>query len=135
MDPVRVGNRHLTLTVLDEDTVEARTAAGLTFTIDRHGTRGPTPLELLLAALGSCGAIDFAALMRKQRDPVTPFVVHVDGEKEDMRMRWLRTTSVLTGDHDRRKVERARVKTGDDLCSVSRTLRAGSEVTHDVTTG
>lgn len=135
MDPARAGNRHLTLTVLDEDTVEARTATGVTLTIDRHGAKGPTPIELLLAALGSCGAIDFAELMRKQRDPVTPFVVHVDGEKEDMRMAWLRTTYVLTGDHDSRKVERARAKTDEDLCSVSRTLRAGSQVVHEVTTG
>ncbi|HEX6843850.1 MAG TPA: OsmC family protein [Actinomycetota bacterium] len=128
------GNRHLRLTVLDEDTVEAVNGHGARLTIHRDGADGFTPLELLLAALGSCGAIDFAELMRKQRDPVTPFDVRVDGEKQDMRLTWLRTTYELGGKHDTGKVERARAKTDEDLCSVSRTLRAGTTVTHDVAT-
>jgi uncharacterized OsmC-like protein len=129
------GNRHLRLTVRDEDTVEAVNGHGARLTIHRDATDGFTPLELLLAALGSCGAIDFAELMRKQRDPVTPFEVHVDGEKLDMRMTWLRTTYELVGEHDAAKVERARARTDEDLCSVSRTLRAGTIVTHDVAPG
>lgn len=118
--------------MLDEDTVEAVNGHGARLTIHRDGADGFTPLELLLAALGSCGAIDFAELMRKQRDPVTPFDVQVDGEKEDMRMTWLRTDYLLQGEHDDGKVERARAKTAEELCSISRTLARGCDVTHRV---
>jgi uncharacterized OsmC-like protein len=61
---------------------------------------------------------------------VTPFTLDVDGLKEDLRMQWMRATNHLEGDADARKVERARVKTATDLCTVSRTLSSGCPVTH-----
>jgi|SRR5262245_8399816 len=126
------GNRHLTLTAHDAWSMTAVNRNGVELTIDGKGEHGFTPLELLMAALGSCGAIDFALLMEKQRESVTPFMMDVDGLKEDLRMHWLRVTYDLEGDPDLRKVERARVKTASDLCTVSRTLTSGCPVDHVV---
>ena len=126
------GNRHLRLVVRDEDTIVATNRRGLELTIDPNGEHGFTPVELLMAALGACGAIDMAELMRKQRDPVTPFEIDVDGQKEDARMTWLRVTYRLSVEHDSAKAERAREKTEGELCTVSRTLTGGCEVTHVV---
>jgi uncharacterized OsmC-like protein len=56
----------------------------------------------------------------------------VDGLKEDLRMQWMRVTYQLRGDPDAIKVERARVKTATDLCTVSRTLTSGCPVEHVV---
>jgi len=127
------GNRHVSLSAHDAWTMTAVNRNGVELTIDGKGEHGFTPLELLMAALGSCGAIDFALLMEKQRDPVTPFAIDVEGQKDDLRMQWMRVLYHLPGDPDARKVERARVKTATDLCTVSRTLASGCPVEHVVT--
>ena len=87
-----IGNRHLEMTVHPDDTVTVTNKHGTQLTVDQNGLLGLSPLELLLAALGSCSAVDFALLMRKQRDPVEPLRIEVDGDKEDTRMQWLRVT-------------------------------------------
>jgi putative redox protein len=96
----------------------------------KRGSGASSPLELLLAALGSCSAVDFALLMRKQRDPVEPIHIEVDGDKEDTRMQWLRLTYHVDDGHDERKLERARDRTATELCTVSRTLSTGCPVEH-----
>jgi len=124
------GNRHLEMTVNPDDTVTVTNKHGTQLTVDQNGLRGLSPLELLLASLGSCSAVDFALLMRKQRDPVEPLRIEVDGDKEDTRMQWLRVTYHVGEGPDPIKVERARSKTATDLCTVSRTLADGTLVEH-----
>jgi uncharacterized OsmC-like protein len=74
--------------------------------------------------------VDFSLLMKKQRDPVEPLRIEVDGDKEDQRMQWLRVTYHVHEGADERKVERSRSKVADDLCTVSRTLADGTPVEH-----
>jgi putative redox protein len=124
------GNRHVTMTVDATRSITAVNRNGIQLTIDPEGEHGFSPLELFLTALGSCSAVDLALLMKKQRDPVTPFSVDVDGLKEDTRMEWLRVTYSIDREADPRKLERARVKTAEDLCTVSRTLSSGCSVEH-----
>ena len=127
-----IGNRHLEMTVNPDDTVTVTNKHGTQLTVDQNGLLGLSPLELLLAALGSCSAVDFALLMHKQRDPVEPLRIEVDGDKEDTRMQWLRVTYHVDEERDPIKVERARSKTATDLCTVSRTLADGCPVEHVV---
>jgi uncharacterized OsmC-like protein len=124
------GNRHIEMTVNPDDTVTVTNKHGTQLLVDCDGLRGLSPLELLLAALGSCSAVDFALLMRKQRAPVEPLRIEVDGDKEDMRMQWLRVTYHVQDGLDERKVERSRSKVANDLCTVSRTLSSGTSVDH-----
>jgi uncharacterized OsmC-like protein len=124
------GNRHLEMTVNPDDTVTVTNKHGTELLVDCDGVKGLSPLELLLAALGACSAVDFALLMRKQRDPVEPLHLVVDGDKEDSRMQWLRVTYHVGDGHDDRKVERSRFKVANDLCTVSRSLASGTPVEH-----
>ena len=124
------GNRHLRMTVNPDDTVTVTNKHGTELLVDRDGERGLSPLELLLAALGACSAVDFAILMRKQRDPVEPLHLEVDGDKEDQRMQWLRVTYHVHKGADEAKVERSRSKVANDLCTVSRTIASGTPVEH-----
>jgi uncharacterized OsmC-like protein len=124
------GNRHLEMIVNPDDTVTVTNKHGTELLVDCDGIRGLSPLELLLAALGACSAVDFALLMRKQRAPVEPLRLEVDGDKEDARMQWLRVTYHLDEGLDERKVERSRSKVANDLCTVSRTLASGTPVDH-----
>jgi putative redox protein len=127
------GNRHLEMTVNPDDTVTVTNKHGTQLVVDKDGLLGLSPLELLLASLGSCSGVDFALLMRKQRDPVEPLRIEVDGDKEDTRMQWLRVTYHVGTDADPIKVERSRSKTAIDLCTVSRTLADGCPVEHVIT--
>jgi len=126
------GNRHLRMTVNPDDTVTVTNKHGTELLVDIEGERGLSPLELLLAALGACSAVDFAILMRKQRDPVEPLHLEVDGDKEEYRMEWLRVTYHVHDGADERKVERARSRVANDVCTVSRTLASGTPVEHVV---
>jgi putative redox protein len=125
-------NRRLSLVANEDGTVVVTNRHGTQITVDLHGKRGLTPLEMLLAALGSCSAVDIVELMRKQRDPVTPLAVDVEGLKDDQRMQWLRVTYHVGAEVAERKFERARSKTAEDLCTVSRTLTQGCPVDHVV---
>ncbi len=126
------GNRHLRMTVNPDDTVTVTNKHGTELLVDIEGERGLSPLELLLAALGACSAVDFAILMRKQRDPVEPLHLEVDGDKEEYRMEWLRVTYHVHEGADERKVERARSRVANDVCTVSRTRASGTPVEHVV---
>ena len=126
------GNRHLRMTVNPDDTVTVTNKHGTELLVDIEGERGLSPLELLLAALGACSAVDFAILMRKQRDAVEPLHIEVDGDKEEYRMEWLRVTYHVHEGADERKVERARSRVANDVCTVSRTLASGTPVEHVV---
>jgi len=126
------GNRHLRMTVNPDDTVTVTNKHGTELLVDIEGERGLSPLELLLAALGACSAVDFAILMRKQRDAVEPLHLEVDGDKEEYRMEWLRVTYYVHEGADERKVERARSRVANEVCTVSRTLASGTPVEHVV---
>ncbi len=50
---------------------------------DHERSSAPSPVELLLLALGSCTATDVASIMAKKRQHVTRYVVEVSGERRD----------------------------------------------------
>jgi len=129
---VMEGNRHVTMAATSTRSITAVNRNGIELSVDPEGEHGFTPLELFMTALGSCSAVDLALLMKKQRNPVTPFTIDVDGLKQDARMQWLRVTYHIEDGSDPRKLERARIKTAEDLCTVSRTLSSGTTVEHVV---
>jgi putative redox protein len=45
------------------------------------GESGPNPVQTVLAALAGCTAMDVIALLRKQRQGVTRYEVHLHGER------------------------------------------------------
>jgi uncharacterized OsmC-like protein len=108
---------------------------------DPHGGTEFTPVELLLAALGGCTAVDVDVATSRHAEPTT-FSVAVTGNKisDELgnRMTDLSVTfSVAFADGE--GADRARailpraVKTSHDrLCTVSRTVETGTPVTATV---
>lgn len=45
------------------------------------GSAGPNPVQTVLAALAGCTAMDVIAILRKQRQRVTAYEVHVEGQR------------------------------------------------------
>jgi len=97
-----------------------------------------TPVELFLAAIGGCTAVDVDILTTRRAEPES-FVVQVDGEKNEggeggNRMEELSMTFKLRfpegegGDAARALLPDAVKRSHDRLCTVSRTVELGTPV-------
>jgi putative redox protein len=98
-----------------------------------------TPVELLLAALAGCTAIDVGSITGKRATPES-FDVHVDGHKvRDEDGSHLVDLSVTVsivfpdgedGDRAREVLPRAIRQTADRICTVGRTLQLGTTIAY-----
>ncbi len=90
---------------------------------------GFRPMQLLLAALGSCSAIDLVAILQKQRQTITAIKIVVDGYREENKIPalWEKVNIhfFLSGDIDEDKATRAVNLSIEKYCSVAETLRRG----------
>jgi putative redox protein len=76
----------LRLSLIDGLKFEVHTQSGHTLTIDTNVASGgegagPSPMELQLAALGGCGAMDILSILRKMRQDVTAYDVTITAER------------------------------------------------------
>lgn len=96
---------------------------------DDYGFR---PMQLLLAALGSCSAIDMVSILTKQRQEISDMTIEVEGEREkDVIPSLWKNVSVLytvKGNVDVEKVEKAATLSMEKYCSVAETMRRGGTV-------
>lgn len=100
---------------------------------------GARPMELVLAALGSCSSLDLISILRKQKQAVTGFSVTVDGQRADKVpavFTSIHMTFNLTGEIDRAKAEKAAELAVKKYCSVHDMLAAGGvEITYSLEIG
>lgn len=95
---------------------------------------GFSPMQLLLAGVGGCSAIDIIGILKKQRQDLQDLKVEVEGDRQskeeyseftDIHIKY-----IFTGDLDDAKVERAINLSLDKYCSVSKTMEQSSEISH-----
>ncbi|MFI6273029.1 OsmC family protein [Micromonospora zamorensis] len=97
-----------------------------------------TPVELLLAAIAGCTAVDVDYITSRRAEP-TQFSVEVTGDKirdetGGNRMQNIRVEFTVTfpegadGDRAREALPRSLQQSHDRLCTVSRTVELGSPV-------
>ena len=96
-----------------------------------------SPVELLLAAIAGCGAIDVDHITSRRAEPVR-FEVEAQGHKvrddagnhlSDLELRFTVTFPAgETGDAARETLPRAVAQSHDRLCTVSRTVELGTPV-------
>jgi uncharacterized OsmC-like protein len=129
-----------------------RTAAGQFLVRNAHGktisvgTGGAdfTPVELFLAAIGGCTALDVDVVTSRRAEPDT-FSVRVTGDKirdESGGNRMVNLSVEFTvvfpdgadGDAAREELPRAVRRSHDRLCTVSRTVESGTPVSIAITT-
>ncbi|HLK30475.1 MAG TPA: OsmC family protein [Puia sp.] len=92
---------------------------------DNFGVR---PMQMLLMGLGGCSGIDILSILKKQRQTVDSFRMHIDGAREqgvDPSL-WKNISIVieLKGDIDPEKARRACELSIEKYCSVAATLKA-----------
>ena len=93
----------------------------------------PSPMELLLIALGGCTGADVISILEKKRQHVTAYEIEVRGWRRDEHPRIYTRIEVIhrvRGDHvDERAVARAIELSETKYCSVSAMLSATATVT------
>lgn len=103
---------------------------------DIGGTnQGMRPMQMLLAAMGGCSAIDIINILRKQRQDLKDLKITVTGEREEGAVpslfKSVHAHYRFFGNLDADKVEKAINLSIDKYCSVSRTMEeAGATITH-----
>lgn len=99
---------------------------------------GFRPMQLILAGLGSCSAIDIVSILKKQRQSVEGFKIKIAGEREKNKIpslwKSVEITFELHGNIDIQKAKKATALSMEKHCSVAETLRkGGTEITWNVT--
>jgi uncharacterized OsmC-like protein len=131
------GHRRVTLTRTGFAEFDATNERGGTIHLGGEGADF-RPVELLLAAMAGCSAIDVDYMTSRHAEPAEFEVVSVGQKVRDAdgnHMTGLEVTFRVVfpagegGDTARERLPRAIAKSHDLLCSVSRTIQLGSPVT------
>jgi putative redox protein len=108
--------------------------SGHALTIDIKGERSnaPSPMELLLLALGGCTGADVIDILRKKREHVTEYRVEVHGERREEHPRSMRRIEVrhIFYGHalTEKSVAHAIQLSDEKYCGVAATLRPTAEI-------
>ncbi|MBN8588683.1 MAG: OsmC family protein [Rhodothermia bacterium] len=118
--------------------LEAVNEAGKTIRTDANpeiggGDQAFRPMQLLLAAAGSCSAIDIILILRKQRQPLEDIKVTIEGEREPLGeaniFRRIHMHYRIFGSVDAQKAEKAINLSMEKYCSVVKTLEPTASIT------
>jgi putative redox protein len=92
------------------------------------------PMQMVLAALGSCSTIDVISILKKQREPLEDIKVEVEAERhEDRVAKTFKKINIhykIFGKVDAGKAKKAIDLSMDKYCSVSEMLRPTVEITY-----
>ncbi|MDQ4122611.1 MAG: OsmC family protein [Acidobacteriota bacterium] len=108
--------------------------SGHAVSMDANSERNaaPTPLELLLIAVGSCTAYDVIDILRKKRQDVTDYRIEVRGARRDdypRSFKRLEVHHIVRGRAVSSEAVRQAVELSDQkYCSVIATVRPAAEV-------
>lgn len=99
--------------------------------IGGHG-KGMRPMQLLLAAVGGCSAIDIILILKKQKQRIDSFEIEVEGERQKVEeyalFRDICLHFKLKGEVDYTKAEKAIQLSLEKYCSVSKTLEPTANI-------
>ncbi len=131
-------HRQVTLERLDTGVYRATNPRGVQLTFGSHDESGFSPVELLLAAIGGCSAVDVDTVCGRRAEP-DRFEVLVEANRtrddvgnilEDVQMTFhVSFPAGEDGDKARAALPRAVQASHDRSCTVSRTIEAQTPIT------
>jgi len=112
---------------------DAHRQGGPSVRIDADARSGPSPFDVLLAAIATCAATDVVSILQKQRTPVTALHVVVEAQRVDSTPRRLASAvlhfAIAAPGASSAKVARAVELSVTKYCSVRSSLIADAPVT------
>ncbi len=123
-----------TVRFVSDDLFLGITPSGHALPLDTDSKRSsaPSPVELLLVALGSCTATDVASILAKKRQQVTSYTVEVSGQRREEYPRSytsMQVHHILTGRSISAKAVADAIELSETkYCSVAATLRPTVEI-------
>jgi putative redox protein len=105
--------------------------SGHAIALDSDHLTAPTPMELLLMALGACTATDIVIILEKKRQKLESLEVIVSGERAPEPPRvWTKLDILfrLRGNLEEAGVQQAIQLSEEKYCSVSATLKKTAEL-------
>jgi putative redox protein len=130
-------HRRVTLERLETGVYRATNPKGAQLTFGSMAEDGFSPVELLLAAIGGCSAVDVDLVTGRRAEP-DRFEVTVEAEKirddvgnilRDLQMTFdVAFPGGADGDKARDMLPRAAKTSHDRTCTVSRTIEAGTPI-------
>ena len=122
-----------------EGKFDAGRVGGPSIRIDSSGGTGPSPVDALVCALGSCAAVDVVDILAKRRTPAESLTVDVQAERVDGTPKRLARATLnfaITGAGiERIHAERAIDLAVNKYCSVRDSLRTEIPVDWTLTLG
>src|SRR6185503_20400407 len=123
-----------TVRFVSDDLFLAVTPSGHALPLDTNSNRSsaPSPVELLLVALGACTATDVASILKKKRQHVTSYTVEITGQRRDdypRRFTAMNVHHIVTGTAISAKAVAQAIELSETkYCSVAATLRPQVEI-------
>jgi putative redox protein len=125
------------MSYLADEKYEVINESGNVVTIDMlpaEKKEAQSPMQLLLSAVGACGAVDLVHMIKKRRKHLIDLKAIVTGERRDelpkyftaIHIKYIIYSPDLT-DHEAAKLVKLAV---EDYCSVGSTLSGKAEITH-----
>jgi putative redox protein len=97
---------------------------------------GMRPMQVLLAAMGGCSAVDIVTILRKQRQDLKDLKITISGEREKDKAPSLYTEVhahfKIFGNVDKDKAEKAVALSVGKYCSVAKTLEKSAKITYSI---
>jgi putative redox protein len=103
------------------------------FDADRKHNAAPSPMEMLLAALGSCSSVDVVLILAKKRQKLVSLEVDVSGERAtEPPAVWTKIEMVyrLAGELDEKAVRDSIELSQNKYCSVAAMLGKTAKITY-----
>jgi len=121
---------HVRLEQIGTAAFEAIAGTGGTLVVDGSPEiggegRGMRPMEVLLAAVASCSAMDVVSILRKQKQPLEHLRIEIEGERADAvpsPFTTMKLVFIVRGAVDDAKLQRAVGLSVEKYCSVRATL-------------
>jgi putative redox protein len=113
---------------------ETDLGSGAHLAFDTSSAGGPGPVEVLIAALAACSAMDVISIALKKRQDVTRYEVHVEGEQREAYPQVFTRIDVVHEvegpDLDVEAIRRCIELSAEKYCPVNAMLWAGDTEVH-----
>lgn len=133
--PMSENNYKTTIHYAGDEFFIGTSPSGHAITIDTKSDRhsAPTPVELLLIAVGGCTAVDVVSILEKKRQIVTDYKIELTAERREEHPRAVTKINihhiVYGRDVSEQAVARAIELSDEKYCSVAATVRPTTTIT------